>query len=70
MINNQSGQESADNQNDQQERSEHINEHGKKEDGTAIYLQPDEDNTLQTPEEYQKDKGKLLSDEDDEITTG
>ncbi|TWV99469.1 hypothetical protein [Chitinophaga pinensis] len=45
----------------------HISKDGRKEDDDAIYLQPDEDNTLQTPEEFAKDKGKR-PEEGDEIS--
>jgi hypothetical protein len=68
MANIQQGQQPNNERGSNDLGNEHITGHGKKEDDSAIYLEPDEDNTLQTPEEFAKDKGKVLGDEDREIT--
>jgi len=65
MGNNQVNEKPAGKQQDEVFEKEHINKQGKKEDTSPIYLEPEEDNTLQTPEEFAKDKGKKLSDEDE-----
>ena len=64
MINIKQGQEPDDKHKNKDLPHTHISKEGKKEDDDAIYLQPDEDNTLQTPEEFAKDKGKNLEDGD------
>jgi hypothetical protein len=65
MANIDPKQKPADKQSDEVNKNGHIDRHGKKEDDSAIYLEPEEDNTLQTPEEFAKDKGKVLGDEDE-----
>lgn len=65
MENNHANEKPADKQKDEALNEEHINKQGKKEDTSAIYLEPEEDNTLQTPEEFAKDKGKILGDEEE-----
>ncbi|QHS59481.1 hypothetical protein [Chitinophaga agri] len=61
MTNIKQGQQSPGNNT----HNEHISTNGKKERDDDIFLQPDEDNTLQTPEEFAKDKGSRLEDEDE-----
>jgi hypothetical protein len=72
MTNIKQGQPSSDKRDDKDLNNEtkhtHITADGKKESDDDIYLQPEEDNTLQTPEEFAKDKGKRPEDEDDEIS--
>lgn len=65
MTNIKQGQQSPDKNNDKDLHDEHISVNGKKERDDDIFLQPDEDNTLQTPEEFAKDKGKKLEDGDE-----
>jgi hypothetical protein len=67
MANIDPKQNSAGKQGDETRQNEHIDRHGKKKDDNAIYLEPEEDNTLQTPEEFAKDKGKVLGDEDESL---
>lgn len=64
MANIDPKQKSADKQNEEELKKGQIDEHGKKKDDSAIYLEPEEDNTLQTPEEFAKDKGKILGGEE------
>ncbi|SFO67590.1 hypothetical protein SAMN05428949_6117 [Chitinophaga sp. YR627] len=68
MTNIKQGQASSDKHSDKDHPHGHISKDGRKEDDDAIYLQPDENNTLQTPEEYAKDKGKRPEDGGDEIS--
>ncbi|MCF6404217.1 hypothetical protein L3C95_15080 [Chitinophaga filiformis] len=65
MANNQANEKPAGKQQDEALKKEHINKQGKKEDTSNIYLEPEEDNTLQTPEEFAKDKGKIPGEEDE-----
>jgi hypothetical protein len=65
MRNNQANEKPADKQKDEALKKEHINKQGKKVDTSAIYLEPEEDNTLQTPEEFAKDKGKIAGEEEE-----
>ncbi|SDG95571.1 hypothetical protein [Chitinophaga filiformis] len=65
MGNNQANEKPADKQQDEALNKEHINKQGKKENTSDIYLEPEEGGTLQTPEEFAKDKGKISGDEEE-----
>ncbi|PSL24878.1 hypothetical protein [Chitinophaga ginsengisoli] len=65
MENNQANEKPANKQQDEALHKEHINKQGKKENTNDIYLEPEENNTLQTPEEFAKDKGKILGEEEE-----